>query len=120
MSALLLYAHKGKIMAETASSIQRVTALLDVLRTLLDAFNRELELSGFEICRASRRSSGTVYAVIYHLEDIDWVTGRWEDEPSEDRPRRRYYQLTTVGALSVSQFITACEALGVKPKLSWL
>jgi DNA-binding PadR family transcriptional regulator len=58
------------------------------------------EISGAEIARSTKLPSGTLYPILMRLEDAGWVESRWETEdPSElGRPRRRFYQVTGVGA----------------------
>jgi DNA-binding PadR family transcriptional regulator len=88
----------------------RVTnPLLDVLEVLLEAFdNDRQELHGWAILKATARSGPTVYGVLDRLEDAKWITGRWEDHhPQQNKPRRRFYQLTPTGAVSASRLVTA-------------
>jgi PadR family transcriptional regulator PadR len=81
----------------------RITApFLDVLATFIAAGGEELH--GWAIIKASKRGGPTVYKILERLTVMGWVTARWEDVPAEpgqsdpSRPRRRYYQLTGVGA----------------------
>ena len=56
---------------------------------------RRLEESG---CGALRLKEGTLYPVLYRLEEAGLVRAGWEDESSGRRgPRRRIYQLTEKG-----------------------
>ncbi len=62
---------------------------------------------GFEIMRATRLRSGTVYPLLRRLEKGGLVASRWEDEVhahEDGRPRRRYYEVTPGGerALAVA------------------
>lgn len=70
-----------------------------VLRALL--LRPDGELYGLEVCAETGLPSGTVYPIMARLEQVEWVESRWED-PNEhitqNRPRRRYYQLTHDGA----------------------
>jgi PadR family transcriptional regulator len=88
----------------------RVTnPLLDVLEVLLEAFdNDKQELHGWAIMKAVGRSGPTVYGVLDRLEDVDWITSRWEDHnPQPNKPRRRFYRLTPTGAVSAARLLTA-------------
>ncbi|MEV6445105.1 PadR family transcriptional regulator [Amycolatopsis sp. NPDC051716] len=82
-----------------ADAPARVTAsLLDVLVVLLDGFAQGEDVHGWAIMKTIKRSGPTVYGVLDRLEDIGWVTGRWEDSPPEsNKPRRRFYRLTPHG-----------------------
>jgi DNA-binding PadR family transcriptional regulator len=56
-------------------------------------------MSGAEIARSTKLSSGTLYPILLRLEEVGWVESRWEaGDPHElGRPRRRFYQATGVG-----------------------
>ena len=57
-------------------------------------------LSGAEISKATSISSGTLYPILIRLEKAGWLSSEWEEvNPCEvGRPRKRFYQLTSVGA----------------------
>jgi PadR family transcriptional regulator PadR len=57
------------------------------------------ELSGAEIARIAKIASGTLYPILFRLEEAKWVESRWEvGEPRLlGRPRRRYYRVTALG-----------------------
>ncbi len=76
----------------------RITGpFLDVLEAFVEAGGDELH--GWAIIKATGRGGPTVYKILERLAELGWVTARWEDQPSEpNKPRRRYYQLTGVGA----------------------
>ncbi len=55
---------------------------------------------GFDIMDATELPSGTVYPALRRLEALGYVDSSWEaDQPARkaNRPRRRYYVLTTRG-----------------------
>lgn len=58
------------------------------------------EVSGAEIGRATKLASGTLYPILLRLEQARWVDSRWEtgDPHKLGRPRRRFYQITSLGA----------------------
>jgi PadR family transcriptional regulator PadR len=59
---------------------------------------------GFDVIEASGLPSGTVYPILRRLEDAAYVRSRWEGVRTardEQRPPRRYYQLTAVGSEAV-------------------
>ncbi|MFB9681707.1 PadR family transcriptional regulator [Streptosporangium vulgare] len=37
--------------------------------------------------------------MIDRLEDAGWVSGRWEDNPQPNKPRRKLYVLTPTGVV---------------------
>ena len=55
---------------------------------------------GFDIMDASGLQSGTVYPILRRLEAAGMLRSRWEavvDARDEQRPPRRYYQITGAG-----------------------
>ncbi|SRR5208283_1878893 len=55
---------------------------------------------GYELMRAARLPSGTLYPMLARLQDQGLVTSEWEPQPADagGRPPRKYYQLTAEGA----------------------
>jgi PadR family transcriptional regulator, regulatory protein PadR len=56
---------------------------------------------GFDIMDASGLASGTVYPILRRLEDAGMLRSQWEpadDAHDEQRPPRRYYQITGAGS----------------------
>jgi PadR family transcriptional regulator len=79
---------------------QKVTVpTLQVLDVLLAEPARD-DWFGFELCRQTRLSSGTVTQIMFRLERWGWLASRWEDAMEahgQGRPRRRLYRLTGTG-----------------------
>ncbi len=66
-----------------------------VLQALLQGHHH-----GFDIMDATGLPSGTVYPILRRLDDEGHVRSRWEKEGlarREQRPPRRYYELTANG-----------------------
>jgi PadR family transcriptional regulator, regulatory protein PadR len=66
-----------------------------VLQALLDGHHH-----GFDIMEATGLPSGTVYPILRRLDAEGCVRSRWEKHAvaqKEQRPPRRYYELTTGG-----------------------
>lgn len=60
---------------------------------------------GFEIMRAARLPSGTVYPLLRRLEASGMVQSRWEETGrahEKGRPPRRYYAATGEGARALA------------------
>jgi PadR family transcriptional regulator PadR len=70
---------------------------LEVLASFLQ--QPEVELSGADVMRLTEFASGTLYPILYALEQSQLLESRWETEdPSAlGRPRRRLYRVTTLG-----------------------
>jgi PadR family transcriptional regulator, regulatory protein PadR len=73
------------------------TQTIKVLATLMSPVQEEM--SGAEIGRATKLSSGTLYPILLRLEEAGWLKSHWEAEDPHElgRPRRRLYQVTGVG-----------------------
>jgi len=81
---------------------------------ILHAVSRGIRY-GFDIIDASGFQSGTVYPVLRRLEDTGLLRSSWErihTAREEQRPPRRYYQLTGAGAETVKQALLRYPALG--------
>ena len=52
---------------------------------------------GLKICEQTGRGSGTTYPALDRMMKANLIEDRWEAEPPEDRPRRRYYTITATG-----------------------
>jgi len=61
---------------------------------------------GFDISDATGLPSGTVYPVLRRLEDAGLLRSRWEaveNARAEQRPPRRYYEITGAGAEALQE-----------------
>jgi DNA-binding PadR family transcriptional regulator len=69
------------------------------LELLLEAFEQNLDLDGWQLMKALRRSGPGVYAVLDRLERAGWIEGEFEQRAQADKPqpRRRFYRLTGIG-----------------------
>lgn len=59
---------------------------------------------GFDIMEETGLSSGTIYPALDRLERSGFARSEWEDAAvaqAEKRPPRRYYRITTEGALEL-------------------
>jgi PadR family transcriptional regulator, regulatory protein PadR len=69
---------------------------------------------GFDIMDATDLPSGTVYPILRRLDDEGLVRSRWEREAvarREQRPARRYYELTSAGESRLAEARTRYRAL---------
>ena len=70
---------------------------------------------GFEIMDASGLPSGTVYPILRRLEQAGMLSARWEPEAhahQEQRPPRRYYQISGAGRRAVRDALDRYPGLG--------
>jgi PadR family transcriptional regulator len=86
---------------------------------VLGALMSPIQASGAEIGRTTNIPSGTLYPILLRLEDAGWVESEWETaDPTElERPRRRLYRITGVGAKKTTAAIREI-ALPIK-ELAW-
>jgi PadR family transcriptional regulator len=75
------------------------TSVLRVVAALLT--DPTAERYGLQLMQDTGLPSGTLYPILIRLERAGWVESRWEDaDPvAEGRPTRRYYRLTSDGAV---------------------
>ena len=69
---------------------------------------------GFDIMDATGLPDGTVYPILRRLERRGVLEGDWEnvaDANAEQRPQRRYYELTPVGVTSLEEVAARFPAL---------
>jgi DNA-binding PadR family transcriptional regulator len=81
--------------------------LLAVLDAFLRAWEDDQDLYGWTIMKEIGRSGPTVYGILDRLEDAEWITGNWEQDTAEGRPRRRFYRLTLSGHTEAQRIVTA-------------
>jgi PadR family transcriptional regulator, regulatory protein PadR len=80
-----------------APPLTRVTVAL--LELLLEAFEQNRDLDGFELMKAMHRSAPAVYAVLDRLESAGWIEGEFEQgtDHGQPQPRQCFYRLTGIG-----------------------
>jgi len=88
------------------TNVRVTTTVAEVLSAFLE--DPEGERYGFELIRATRQPSGTLYPILSRLERAGWVEARWEEtEADGDRPARRYYRLTPDGLAAARSHLSA-------------
>ena len=61
---------------------------------------------GFDIMAVTGLASGTVYPALRRLESADYVASKWERQSiaqAEQRPPRKYYEVTKVGRAALAE-----------------
>lgn len=79
-----------------SNRIRLTVAVIDILDALL-AVPEDDSLWGLRLCEMTGHGPGTVYPALDRLMKAGWIADWWEDPPPEDRPRRRYYTVTSAG-----------------------
>ncbi len=75
---------------------------------------------GFDIMDATDLPSGTVYPILRRLDAHGCVRSRWEREGvarREQRPPRRYYELTSTGVAAAREARTKYRAVAAIARL---
>ena len=92
------------------------TQTLHVLSALVSARD---DISGADIARQTKLSSGTLYPILMRLEHHGWIDSEWEEgDPRKlGRPRRRLYHITALGTRSVRKKLKEIEP--VIERLAW-
>src|SRR3954465_9570497 len=75
---------------------------------------------GFDIADLTGLQTGTVYPALRRLDTLGYVRSSWESEKAarrEQRPARRYYEITRTGAAALEIAMKRFENLGrLKPR----
>src|SRR4051812_23927143 len=80
-----------------------------LLEALLQRPNEERY--GFDLLKETGIQSGTLYPNLIRLENMGWLTSRWE-ETSKRGPRRRLYRLTGEGEPAARRLIARVREKG--------
>jgi PadR family transcriptional regulator PadR len=66
---------------------------------------------GLQLAKDAGLPTGTIYPVLIRLERAGWLTSWWEqaDPTVEQRPRRRFYRLTPLGATNARRAFHALQ-----------
>jgi len=70
---------------------------------------------GFDIADRTGLQTGTVYPALRRLESLGYVRSNWESEKiarREQRPARRYYEITKSGSQALDEALKRFAALG--------
>jgi PadR family transcriptional regulator, regulatory protein PadR len=70
---------------------------------------------GFEVMQATGLASGTIYPALRRLEDAALITSTWEQSSiaqAEQRPARKYYEVSPAGREVLAEARTRFRLLG--------
>src|SRR5690348_5922122 len=73
---------------------------------------------GFDIADRTGLQTGTVYPALRRLDDLGFVRSHWESEKvarREQRPARRYYEITRTGTAELAVAMKRFANLGRLP-----
>jgi len=87
-------------------------ATLAILQALADGHRY-----GFDVIDHTGLPSGTVYPALATLTRKGLASARWEDDASartDRRPRRKYYEVTLAGEVSLRESMERFRAMGLR------
>lgn len=73
---------------------------------------------GFEVMDVTGLPSGTVYPALRRMEDAGYLRASWEKAAAaqrEQRPPRRYYEITTLGKQALADARARYRLLAERP-----
>jgi len=76
--------------------VRLTAAVWDVLDVLSNARPDDPPW-GLRICEKTGHGTGTIYPALDRLMKAGIIEAHWEDPPPADRPRRRFYEITSTG-----------------------
>jgi DNA-binding PadR family transcriptional regulator len=80
----------------SAPKIRLTAVIMDVLDVITSSPSDDPPW-GLRLCEVTGYGTGTIYPALDRLMKAGWIRDYWEDPPPEDRPRRRYYEVTSTG-----------------------
>lgn len=80
----------------TAPRIRVTLVIMDVLDVIMCA-TADDPAWGLRICEQTGHGPGTTYPALDRLLKVGWIEDHWEDPAPPDRPRRRFYTISSAG-----------------------
>lgn len=87
-------------------------------RDVLDALagRGETWSHGYDLARATRLKSGSLYPILARLADQGLLEARWEQVVGFGRPPRHLYRLTPAGRAAAREIRPAVDLLSATPR----
>lgn len=99
----------------SAPKIRLTTVIMDVLDVITSS-PPDNPAWGLRLCERTGYGTGTIYPALDRLMKAGWISDHWENPSPEDRPRRRFYEITSTGR---EQYTAALRARDER-RASWL
>ena len=102
--------------------MRKTHALVQVAQVLLE--DPLAKHWGYDTSKKSGVKAGVLYPIFKRMLDEGWVTDGWEVSKIPGRPRRRYYQLTSLGIARLGGLLTEAStdarfaSLNIKPGMA--
>jgi hypothetical protein len=98
-----------------ATKIRLTAVIMDILDALT-AFSDDDPAWGLRLCEMTGHGTSTTYPGLNRLLKVGWIEDWWEDPPPEDRPKRRFYKITSIGKQMYADALRERE----QRRASWL
>ena len=98
----------------SATKIRLTAVIMDILDVLISS-PADNPAWGLRLCEQTDYGTSTIYPALDRLMKAGWISDYWEDPPPQDRPRRRFYELTSTGR---EQYTAALQARDER-RASW-
>jgi PadR family transcriptional regulator PadR len=94
-----------RIIGDMSTPRVRLTmVVMDVLDVLMSAPPDD-PAWGLKLCEQTGHGTGTIYPALDRLLQAGWIEDRWEEPTPADRPRRRFYSITSVGRAAYQEAV---------------
>jgi PadR family transcriptional regulator, regulatory protein PadR len=80
----------------SAPKVRLTAVIVDILDVLTNSPPDD-PAWGLRLCERTGYGTGTIYPALERLMDAGVIADRWEDPPPANRPRRRFYEVTSTG-----------------------
>lgn len=99
----------------SGSKVRFTSVVWDILDVLSNASPDDPPW-GLRLCEQTGHGTGTIYPALDRLLNAGIIADRWEDPEPEDRPKRRFYELTATGKEWFAEAVRAHE----QRRMKWL
>ena len=93
----------------SATKIRLTAVIMDVLDVITNS-PPDNPAWGLRLCEVTGYGTGTIYPAVDRLMKAGWIEDRWEEPAPADRPRRRYYAITSAGRAAYQEALSARAA----------
>jgi DNA-binding MarR family transcriptional regulator len=90
----------------SATKIRLTAVIMDVLDVLTYS-PPDNPAWGLLLCEQTGHGTGTIYPALDRLLRAGWIEDRWEEPAPADRPRRRFYSITSAGRAAYQDAVAA-------------
>ena len=93
----------------SAAKIRLTAVIMDVLDVITSSPPGS-PAWGLQLCEQTGYGTSTIYPALDRLMKAGWISDHGEDPPPADRPKRRYYEITSAGRAAYQEAVAARAA----------